>query len=218
MRSSSSICDDRADWIYSISSTSFINLLTWLPWSQLRIMLHASNANKIPIKNFWFFCFIVVIWMKHCFHHLRKVRLKKYYIAVVYEHSYPLKGVKLKSSPYSLCIAVHCVQLYCCTGQNLILSRTCLTMIMRSSFLPRDSRYISLRVSDVPGGLWICRQHHRCSWSYLSAYKALALPFAAPYGFFVQECFLYLPTTAFCISLLSLSVHRGCARLPCHGS
>lgn len=166
-------------------------------------MLHASNANKIPIKNFWFFCFIVVILMKHCFHHLRKVRLKKYYIAVVYEHSYPLKGVKLKSSPYSLCIAVHCVQLYCCTGQNLILSRTCLTMIMRSSFLPRDSRYISLRVSDVPGGLWICRQHHRCSWSYLSAYKALALPFAAPYGFFVQECFLYLPTTAFCISLVS---------------
>lgn len=35
-------------------------------------------------------------------------------------------------------------------------------------------------------------------------YKALALPFAAPYGFCVPECFTYSPTTAFCISFASI--------------
>ena len=39
-------------------------------------------------------------------------------------------------------IVIHCVQLYCCTGQNLFLSRTCLMMIMRFIIpTPRLSLY-----------------------------------------------------------------------------
>lgn len=67
---------------------------------------------------------------------------QKIFIAVVYEHSYPLWGVKLKFRPTRCALLIHCVQLYCCTGQNLIYSRTCLMMIMRIIIpTPRLSLY-----------------------------------------------------------------------------
>lgn len=97
-------------------------------------------------------------------------------------------------------IVIHCVQLYCCTGQNLFLSRTCLMMIMRFiiptprlSLYPCESQTCPVGCEYAVGTIGVLEVISRLK-------RTLALPFAAPYGFCVPECFIYLPTTAFFIN------------------